>query len=58
VQESQDSIDDVILYQWTSDVLYKEIPAKFDNLGNVGRLHIYAVLRKNIPSEIHAGKHR
>jgi hypothetical protein len=38
-------------------VLDKEIPAKFDNLENFGRLHIYAVLRKNIPSEIHAGKH-
>jgi hypothetical protein len=38
-------------------MLYKEIPAKFDKLENVRRLHIYAVLRKNIPSEIHAGKH-
>jgi hypothetical protein len=58
VHESQDSIDDVILYWWTNDVLYKEIAAEIDDLEKIGRLDIYAVLReKNIPSGIHVAKH-
>jgi len=48
VQETQDSIDDVILYWWTNDVLYKEIAAQVDHLKKVGRFHIHAVLKKSI----------
>jgi hypothetical protein len=32
VQEIQDSVDDVILYWWTNDVLYEEIAAQVDDL--------------------------
>jgi hypothetical protein len=45
MQETQDCIDDVVLYWWTNDTLYKEIAAKVDNLEEIGRLHIYAILR-------------
>jgi hypothetical protein len=44
MHEAQDSVDDVVLYWWANDVLYKEIAAKVDNLENIGRLRMYAVL--------------